>query len=258
MAAQAFAFSSRNLTLRYAGPPSITIFEDLSIDVATGEFLTILGGSGVGKSTLMRILAGLDQPSDGELDVMGKRASGVSEGVVMVFQDYSRSLLPWRTVLGNVLLGIESRMPKREAKETAMEVLRLVGLAQVATFHPAQLSGGMQQRLQIARALAMKPQAICMDEPFGALDALTKSNLQDQLRNIHQSTGVTFLFVTHDVDEAVYLGDRAIVMAGRPASIVDDIQIELGPDRDQVTTKADPRFLEYRSRLHAALGHEGS
>lgn len=254
---QALAFSSKNLALRYPGPPALTIFEGLSLDVETGEFLTILGGSGVGKSTLMRILAGLDKPSEGALDVMGKTVAGVPEGVVMVFQDYSRSLLPWRTVLGNVLLGIEAHMPKREAKDIATEALELVGLAQVAAFHPAQLSGGMQQRLQIARALAMRPQAICMDEPFGALDALTKANLQDQLRHIHQSTGVTFLFVTHDVDEAVYLGDRAIVMSGRPATIVDDIRIDLGSERNHMTTKADPRFLEYRSRLHTALGHEG-
>lgn len=253
----ALAFECRGLALRYRSETTTTIFEGLDLDVPQGQFLTILGGSGVGKSTLLRIMAGLVPPSDGDVRSHGSALKGAPPGVVMVFQDYSRSLLHWRTVLANAMLGIERNMPRKEAKTRAMEVLDLVGLSDSASLHPWQLSGGMQQRLQIARALAMRPTAILMDEPFGALDAMTKSALQDQVRRLQEQTGVTFLFVTHDVDEAIFLGDRCIVMAKRPAIIIDDVLVGLGNSRDQVATRSSERFLELRSRLLDGLQHGG-
>jgi NitT/TauT family transport system ATP-binding protein len=247
------AFECSDLALRYGGAGGKTIFEGLDLTVDSGQFLTILGGSGVGKSTLLRILAGLAPPNQGSVSVLGRPVTGPPADVVMVFQDYSRSLLPWRTVLDNAKLGVEAGLTARDARVRAVEALEMVGLGQSMALHPWQMSGGMQQRLQIARALATKPSALLMDEPFGALDALTKSSLQDQLRALQVETGITILFVTHDVDEAIYLGDRCIVMSDRPARIIDDAEIRLGRERDQLHTRASDHFLELRERLRGGL-----
>ena len=247
------AFEAHELALRYDGPRGRAIFEDLDLLVPTGQLLTILGGSGVGKSTLLRIMAGLNPPSAGTMSSFGKPVTGPPRDVVMVFQDYSRSLLPWRSVLANVTLGIERSLKRTQARERGMEALRAVGLADAADLHPRQLSGGMQQRVQIARAIAMRPRAIVMDEPFGALDAMTKASLQDQVRDLQASTGLTVVFVKHHVDQAVYLGDRAVVMAGKPAHISLDVEIGLGSVRDQVKTRASEEFLDLRAVLLAAL-----
>jgi NitT/TauT family transport system ATP-binding protein len=250
------AIECRGLSLAYDGPNGRTIFEGLDLRVPLGQFVTVLGGSGVGKSTLLRIIAGLTAPSAGDVSALGRSVDHAPADVVMVFQDYSRSLLPWRTVLANATLGIERGTRRSEARRRGMEALEMVGLADCADLHPRQLSGGMQQRLQIARALATRPRIILMDEPFGALDAITKAGLQDQVRAIKAETQATFAFVTHDVDEAVYLGDRALVLAGSPAVLADDVMIDLGNRREQVATRASDDFLRLRARLHDALGHE--
>lgn len=247
------AFRCRGLSLAFTGQRERTIFTDLDLDIPEGQFLTILGGSGVGKSTLLRMLAGIHKPTGGSVWAHGELVRGAPPGVVMVFQDYSRSLLPWRNVLANVMLGIERKMGRKASRSTAREALAMVGLADSADLHPHQLSGGMQQRAQIARALATQPRAILMDEPFGALDAMTKATLQDQVRTLQSETGATFVFVTHDIEEAVYLGDRALVLAGSPAVVSDDVEVNLGGRRDQLETRATQEFLEVRGRLHAAL-----
>jgi NitT/TauT family transport system ATP-binding protein len=228
---------------------------DVTLQVATGEFLTIVGGSGVGKTTLLKILGGLAPRSAGTVWFRGRTVTEPPEGVVMVFQDYSRSLLPWRTVDQNMSLGLEAaRLPKPQRRERIDSALGKVGLLDSKRKYPWQLSGGMQQRLQIARALAVEPEVLLMDEPFGSLDAITKATLQDELARLHLETRKTIIFVTHDVEEAIYLGDRVVVLAGRPAVVASEFQVPLQRPRDQITTREQPEFLELRHRVHLALG----
>jgi NitT/TauT family transport system ATP-binding protein len=177
---------------------------------------------------------------------------------VFVFQNYAASLLPWRTVERNVALGLERRMAKAEIRARVAEALAMVGLADRANDYPWRLSGGMQQRVQLARALAVRPSALLMDEPFGALDAMTKGALQDQLLGVRQRTGATVVFVTHDIDEAVYLSDRIVVLDGSPATIAREFEVDLPRPRHQLTTKERPEFLEVRRAVYDAIvdGHD--
>ncbi|MGH2945405.1 MAG: ABC transporter ATP-binding protein [Solirubrobacteraceae bacterium] len=233
------------------------VLAGVSLKVTSGEFLTIVGGSGVGKTTLLRALGGLIKPAAGTIRVRGAPVDGPPEDVLLVFQDYSNSLLPWRTVEGNVALGLEAReVPRSQRSERIREALRMVGLHEATGKFPWQLSGGMQQRLQLARALALRPSSLLMDEPFGSLDAITKAALQDELQRVHATTGTTIVFITHDVEEAVYLGDRAIVLAGRPARIVEELPIRLPRPRNQLSTRESPHFLELRHALHTAIQGE--
>lgn len=234
--------------------PVRRVLHDVDFDIAEGEFVAVLGGSGVGKSTLLRVLGGLhgtDGPS--QVTYRGQPVSGPPQGVLVVFQDYRSSLLPWRTVERNVALGIEGRAKRAEIRSKVDGALAMVGLSSSAKDHPWQLSGGMQQRVQIARALVTDPTALLMDEPFGALDAMTRSSLQDSLLDIHQQTRMTTVFVTHDIDEALYLSQRVIVLAGHPATVSLDVRTELPDERDQVTTRGLPRYLELRERVYTAI-----
>ena len=234
------------------------ILEGVDLCIDEGEFVSIIGGSGVGKTTLMRVLGGL-HPADVKISAMcnGRPIDGVPEGVVVVFQDYGSSLLPWRTVSRNVELALEGRRVDRNDRMAAVEdALSMVGLREWASNYPSQLSGGMQQRLQIARALVMEPLALLMDEPFGALDAMTKNELQDALLLIHAETSLTVVFVTHDIEEAVYMSDRIILLSGRPAAVEEDLRIELDRPRDQIKTKEEPRYLELRHHVYQLL-HRG-
>jgi NitT/TauT family transport system ATP-binding protein len=234
------------------GKPRL-IIDRLSLNVRAGEFLTIIGSSGTGKSTLLRLLGGLVPATGGAIRFRGTAVTGAPTGVVVVFQDYSNALLQWRTVARNVALGIEANLDKAEVETRVRQSLQMVGLEKNAFDHPWQLSGGMQQRVQIARALALKPQVMLMDEPFGALDAMTKASLQDEVLKVHQQTGTSFVFITHDIEEAVYLGDRAIVLAGPPGRIHKTVDITLPRPRDQMRTRQSPEFLQYRADLHAAV-----
>jgi NitT/TauT family transport system ATP-binding protein len=231
---------------------SAEILRDVTFDVREGEFLTIVGRSGTGKTTLLRGLAGLI-PVTGTLTYEGKSLGGPPGNIVMVFQDYGQALLPWRTVEKNVALGLEGRLDKAERTERVQTALRMVGLEKRARDYPWRLSGGMQQRVQIARAVAMQPRVLLMDEPFGALDAMTKASLQDQLLQVQQETGSTIVFITHDMDEAVYLSDRVVVIQGSPGTVGEPIDTDLARPRDQITTREQPRFLEVRHRLGEAL-----
>jgi NitT/TauT family transport system ATP-binding protein len=256
-AAEAAFYECRSVALRVGVGTARerTILEDVNFSVAAGEFVSVLGGSGVGKTTLLRVLGGLHTPADGsEVLFRGHPVDAPPTDIVTVFQDYAMSLLPWRTVERNVTLGIESTLSRRERHGAAVEALKMVELNDRREDYPRQLSGGMQQRLQIARALVMHPAGLLMDEPFGALDAMTKSSLQDILLDIQAKTNMTIVFVTHDIDEAVYLSDRILVLGGSPAHVTTQLVIDLPRPRDQISTKELPRFLELRHAAYEAIG----
>ena len=229
------------------------ILDLVALDVFRGEFLTIVGGSGTGKTSLLRLLGGLTPASAGDIRFRGRPVNGPPEGVVVVFQDYSRALLQWRTVAANVALGLEGRLETAALKERVERALEMVGLQHCAGDQPWQLSGGMQQRVQIARALALQPDVLMMDEPFGALDAMTKATMQDELLRVHERTGTSFVFITHDIEEAVYLGDRVVVLGGSPGRIHTTVSIGLPRPRDQIATRQSPEFLQHRLDIHAAV-----
>ena len=232
------------------------IIEDISFQLRPAEFLTIVGPSGTGKTTLVRMLGGLTPPSSGTVLVNGRPLDGPPENVVIVFQDYANALLQWRTVEANVAFGIERSLAGAECRQRVREALALVGLQRNAADYPWQLSGGMQQRVQIARALALRPAVLLMDEPFAALDAMTKATLQDELLNVRERTGTSFVFITHDIEEAVYLGDRIAVLNGAPGRIEQVFELDLPKPREQIATRALPRFLEYRYAVHQAIRHK--
>lgn len=234
------------------------VLEDVSFDVRKGEVLSILGPSGTGKTTLLRALSGLVKTAAGsELLYHGSPLPGPPEGVVLVFQDYTSSLLPWRTVERNVALGIEGRVAKAERRERIYSALELVGLADRAKAYPNELSGGMQQRVQLARALAVRPQVLLMDEPFGSLDAMTKAQLQDELQTLQSVTGATVVFVTHDIEEAIYLSDRLVVLTGTPGRLHGTYTVNLPRPRSQLETREDANFLSLRHKVFHAIRGDG-
>ena len=236
----------------------LNILQDISFQVYEREFISIVGASGCGKTTLLRMIGGLLQPSSGKVLFRGQHITRPRQDLAIVFQDYGKALLPWRTVAGNVELALEARrVPKQEWPEIVARLLKQVGLADRAKAFPVQLSGGMQQRLQIARCLAQSPQVLLMDEPFGALDAMTRQTLQDEVARLSAESGTTVVFVTHDLEEAIYLGDRVIAMESRPGRIGEVVEIDLPRPRNQLTTREDARFLAYRHQLFNLLptGH---
>ena len=238
------------------------ILSPTSFEVGRGEFVCIVGPSGCGKTTLLRAASGLVAPSGGTVRRNGQVVTQPSREVAFVFQDYGRALLPWRTVRGNVALALEAAgVPAAERAERIDGVLAKVGLTAHAQKFSAQLSGGMQQRVQIARCLAQAPHLLLMDEPFGALDALTRHGLQDEVARLVAEQGLTVLFVTHDLEEAIYLGDRVIALQadpgpGRP-SLARMLDVPIPRPRDQLTTKEHPAFLALRRELFGFIeqGH---
>ena len=236
------------------------IVSPTSLQVARGEFVCIIGPSGCGKTTLLRAAAGFVPASSGAVLRRGRPINGPSREVAFVFQDYGRALLPWRTVAGNIALALEAaRVPKAERAGRIDRVLHTVGLAAHAAKFPAQLSGGMQQRVQIARCLAQQPELMLMDEPFGALDAMTRESLQDELARLVREQGLTVLFVTHDLEEALYLGDRVVALRANPGpgrpSLARVIDVTIPRPREQLSTKEHPDFLRLRRELYRYLGH---
>ena len=223
---------------------SFTALDHISLQIEKGEFICLLGPSGCGKTTLMNSIAGFETLTEGSITIDGQKVKAPSEKYVTIFQNYG--LLPWRTVEKNVELGLETlKVPKQERKQIAMKYLQLVGLENFAKRHPAQLSGGQQQRVAIARGLAVDPEIFFMDEPFGALDAITRYKLQDDLLHITKSQNKTVIFVTHDIDEAVFLADKIVVMSPNPGRIKAVIPIGLGSHRDR--TGGD--FLQLRDKV---------
>jgi len=227
---------------------------DVSINIDASEFVCIVGPSGCGKSTLLNIIAGFLVPAAGEIRIGGKPVTGHGMDRGVVFQDFAQ-LFPWRTALGNVAFGLEMKgVPKQERDAIALEQLALVKLDKFARSYPHHLSGGMQQRVAIARALAYNPAVLLMDEPFAALDALTRDDMQRLLADVWRETGKTVIYVTHNVAEAVYLADRVVVMTPHPGKLKSEIEIRLPRPRDPLSVE----FLDYQKQLLHQLGQRAS
>jgi NitT/TauT family transport system ATP-binding protein len=247
-----YAVDSVGVSLPAADGPR-RVLQDISFEVRAGEIIAIVGQSGTGKTTLLRVLGGLLDSSSGTVVFDGDVVRRPPTGAVMVFQDYSNALLPWRTVTRNAGLGLEGKVGRDERHRRVADALSMVGLSDRGSDYPWRLSGGMAQRVQIARALALEPKVLLMDEPFGALDAITKASLQDVLLSVQQETAATVVFITHDLDEAIYLSDRVLVISGSPGTITVAVDTELPRPRDQLATRESPRYLKVRHLLGQAL-----
>jgi NitT/TauT family transport system ATP-binding protein len=241
------------------GGRRVQALEDVSLTMQEGEFVILIGPSGCGKSTLLHITGGLERPSSGEVLLRGEPVRGPGRDRGMVFQQ--ATLFPWKTTLKNVSWAMEvAKVPKREAVGKARELLALVGLHGFEDSYPGELSGGMRQRAALARTLSLEPEIMLMDEPFGALDAQTREEMQEEFTRIWEQTRMTVIFVTHDVNEAAYLGDRVAVMSPRPGKITETVEIELPRPRDPAIKKSR-QLLEYHNylwdALHTKKDHEG-
>ena len=233
---------------------SVEALRDLTFSVEASELVCVVGPSGCGKTTLLRCIAGLLEPTAGEVLLEGARVGGPPPGMAVVFQEYGRSLFPWMSVRANVELPLRAkRLQGQRRDELVSEALGAVGLGDVHSAYPWQLSGGMQQRVAIARAVAYEPHVLLMDEPFAAVDAQTRAELEDLVRSVWHRTEVTILFVTHDIDEAVYLGQRVLVLSSSPTVVQEDLAVNLPGERDQLSTRSDPRFVQLRTHLYAQI-----
>lgn len=226
---------------------------DLGFSLKEREFLVIVGPSGCGKTTLLRLVANLIRPDRGQVLYRGQAAAGVPPWLSVVFQDYTRSLFPWLTVEGNVRFPLKG-LDRRQAVRKAREALELVRLLEFAGHYPWQLSGGMQQRVAIARALASGSDLLLMDEPFASVDAQTRIGLEAMLLRLWENLGLTVLFVTHDIEEAIFMADRVLVLSARPATVLAELHIDLPRPRDEIQTKALPAFQQYRRRVFEMIG----
>jgi NitT/TauT family transport system ATP-binding protein len=246
----------RGLRKEYASHGQHTVaLADASFAVDQGAFVSIVGPSGSGKSTLLQIMAGLTRATAGEVRFAGRRVDAPPREIVYLFQQYTRSLFPWKTVAANVAYGLENRgaLSAQEIKHRTHEFIGLVKLDGFERHYPWQLSGGMQQRVAIARALACGPAVLLMDEPFSAVDALTRVGLQELVLKLWRELSVTIVFVTHDIDEAVYMSTRVIALSRPPATVRMDVSIELPHPRDPITSRELPAYLDYRRRLLSQL-----
>ena len=230
-------------------------FDDITLEASPSEFLAIVGPSGCGKSTLLKMAAGLMHPTKGRVLLDGKPVLDPPPGVIYLFQQYAKSLFAWRTVIDNVMFPLEAapRSQREELREKCRDYLKQVGLAGFEDSYPWQLSGGMQQRVAIARALAADPQVLLLDEPFSAVDALTRMELQSLVLQLWERRKFTAILVTHDVEEAIFLADRVAVLGAKPTALKEIIDVGLPRPRDQLTTREDPRFLKLRHHLTSLL-----
>jgi NitT/TauT family transport system ATP-binding protein len=252
--------SVRAVSKSYAGTGKerFTALRDVSFDVGRRTFVSVVGLSGSGKSTLLQIIAGLDRGSSGEVHLSGRPIRSPDHEMIYVFQQYSKSIFPWLTARRNVEFGMRRRRYASRAERTAdvERYLAMVGLEQFADFYPWQLSGGMQQRVAIARALAYQPDVLLMDEPFSSLDAMTRASLQDLLGGIFRELDVTVIFVTHDIEEAIYLSDRVLILGAAPGHVVADLPVELPRPRTHLETRQSAGYLELRRDLLSRVAGE--
>ena len=245
----------QGVTKRYGDPQTGTLaVQDLTFDIGTNEVVTIVGPSGCGKTTVLKLMAGLLTPTAGTISINGTAVTRPPEEIALVFQDYLNSLYPWMTVAQNVEFPLKRKVRERAVRaERVATALESVGLVGFEGKYPWQLSGGMQQRVAIARGLAYQPQMLLMDEPFGALDAQTRADLEDLVLRVRDAFDITIVFVTHDIDESVYLADRVLVMGPRPTFIEADLPVDLPAPRDQIESKELPEFARVRSDVYRRI-----
>jgi NitT/TauT family transport system ATP-binding protein len=243
----------RRVVRRFATPRGWSVaVGGVDLEVQRGALVSIVGPSGCGKSTLLRMMAGLTPPSEGSVEVDGREVHGPAPGAVYVFQQYDKSIFPWLSVLDNVTFGLRHgpvHVDRAEAVHRGREMLERVGLGGFEAHYPRQLSGGMQQRVAIARALCCRPRLLLMDEPFSAVDALTRTGLQELLLSVWAEFGLTVVLVTHDVEEAVFLSQRVFVLSPPPAAVAAVLEVDLGFPRDAIRTRERPEYLECRRVL---------
>ena len=249
---------TKNIAKVYgSGPKATHALEDVSFTVADGEFVCVVGPSGCGKTTLLKCIAGLLRATRGEVLLRGKRVVAPPDELALVFQEYSRSLMPWSSVRNNVLLPLRhKKLSSAERRELVEESLESVGLTRFIDHYPWQLSGGMQQRVAIARALAYQPSILLMDEPFASVDAQTRADLEDLILRVREEYGITILFVTHDIDESVYLADRVVVLTHSPTRVKEIVAVDLPRPRDQIATKELPEFVNLRGHVYRLIRRE--
>jgi len=239
------------------GPTSTHAVGNVTFSVEQGEFVCVVGPSGCGKTTLLKCIAGLLRPTSGEVHLRGTKVTAPPDQMALVFQEYSRSLMPWMSVRNNVLLPLRHKeLSKAERTSLVEDALGAVGLVRFMDRYPWQLSGGMQQRVAIARALAYQPTVLLMDEPFASVDAQTRGDLEDLVLEVREEFGITILFVTHDIDESVYLSDRVVVLTHSPTEVKETIPVPLPKPRDQIATKALPEFAELRTHVYRLIKRE--
>jgi NitT/TauT family transport system ATP-binding protein len=237
------------------GRDALEVLRRIRFDAAAGEFVSIIGPSGCGKTTLLRILHGLEPVTSGEIFVSDKKVVRPSPSSAMVFQQFN--LFPWLTVAQNVAFGLEvAKLPAAECRERTARFVRLVGLDGFATHYPHELSGGMQQRVGIARALALDPEILLLDEPFGALDAITREQLQREIADILSQSTKTVVFITHNMDEAIFFSDRILVMGSRPGRILEEVRVALPRPREADAVRASRQFSEMREHLWSLLSQK--
>ena len=247
--------SVRNLKKIYhTDGGDIEAVRNLTFDLPKGELTCLVGPSGSGKTTLLKAISGLLEPTAGEVTLAGNLVTGPPKNMAVVFQEYGRSLYPWMRVRENVELPLKVQgMDKAQRNQVVDEALEAVGLDHVPRSYPWQLSGGMQQRVAIARAVAYQPEVLLMDEPFAAVDAQTRADLEDLVRRVWSQLGITVLFVTHDIDESVYLGERVVILSSSPTVIQQDIKIDLPAERNQLETRSSQRFSELRHHVYEQI-----
>jgi NitT/TauT family transport system ATP-binding protein len=242
-----------------SGEAAVHAIEDVSFSVRPSEFVCVVGPSGCGKTTLLRCLSGLMPSTSGEVRLQGERIERTPDNMAVVFQDYSRSLFPWMSVEHNVAFPLRrKKLDRKRARELVMSSLDAVGLSDSVKLHPWQLSGGMQQRVAIARALAYEPEILLMDEPFASLDAQTRADLEDLTLRLRHDFGVTVIFVTHDIDEAVYMADRVVSLTARPTRVLRTVHVGLPRPRDQLATKELPEFARLRNHVYRLVRQQSA
>ena len=250
----------RNLAKTYgSGEKATRAIEDVSFTVADREFVCVVGPSGGGKTTLLKCVGGLLQPTSGSVLLRGRLVTSPPPEMALVFQEYSRSLMPWTSVRNNVLLPLRhKKLSRAERSSLVDEAVEAVGLTRFIDHYPWQLSGGMQQRVAIARALAYQPSILLMDEPFASVDAQTRGDLEDLVLRVREEFDVTILFVTHDIDESVYLSDRIVVLTPSPAEVKEMLDVDLPHPRDQLETKELPEFTHLRAHVYRLIKRDAA